>query len=59
MKIVPIITYITEISSYNSYLKTNVIFVNSMGGCDNREMVNGFRLFCTRRKGQENLGKST
>lgn len=59
MKIVPIIIDITEINSYNSYLKTNVIFVNRMCGRDNREVVNGFRLFCTGRKGQVNLGKST
>lgn len=45
MKNVPLIIDITEINSYKSHLKANVIFGNCMGGYDNREMVNGFRLF--------------
>lgn len=45
MKNVPLIIDITEI---------NVIFGNCMGGYDNREMVNGFRLFCKGQKGPVN-----
>lgn len=54
MKNVPLIIDITEINSYKSHLKANVIFGNCMGGCDNREMVNGFRLFCKGQKGPLN-----
>lgn len=41
MKNVPLIIDITEINSYKSHLKANVIFGNCMGGCDNRENING------------------
>lgn len=42
MKNVLLIIDIIEINFYKFYLKVNVIFGNCMGGCDNREMVNGF-----------------